>query len=66
MRDKTVVVPDVGGFAGLSWRLPSGKITFGYRADFFFGAIDGGLVTSQMETRAFYGPFANVSIGIGG
>jgi hypothetical protein len=66
VRDKTVAVPNAGGFAGLSWRLPNGKISFGYRADFFFGAIDGGLTSAKSETRGFYGPFANVSIGIGG
>jgi hypothetical protein len=66
LRNKTVVVPNVGGFAGLSWRLPDVKVSLGYRADFFFSAIDGGLMTSQKETRGFYGPFANISIGIGG
>jgi hypothetical protein len=65
-RDRTVVVPNLGGFAGVSWRLPSGKITMGYRADFFFGAIDGGLATAQRNTTGFYGPFASVSIGLGG
>jgi len=66
LRDRTVVVPDVGGFAGFSWRLPNGKVSLGYRADFFFGAIDGGVATSQKEMRSFYGPFAAVSLGIGG
>lgn len=65
-RDRTVIVPNLGGFTGLSWRLPSGKVSLGYRADFFFGAIDGGLSASQKETRGFYGPFASVSIGLGG
>lgn len=65
-RDRTVVVPNLGGFAGLSWRLPNGKISLGYRADFFFGAIDGGLSTSEKDTRGFSGPFASVSIGLGG
>lgn len=46
-RARTVVVPNLGGFAGVSWRLPNGKASFGYRADFFFGAIDGGLTTSR-------------------
>lgn len=64
-RDKTVVVPNVGAFAGLSWRLPNSKVSFGYRADFFFGAIDGGLTASQKEVRGFYGPFASVSMGLG-
>jgi hypothetical protein len=66
VRNKTVIVPDLGGFAGVSWRLPDVKVSLGYRADFFFDAIDGGLATSQKETRGFYGPFASVSIGIGG
>ncbi len=65
-RDSTVVVPNLGGFAGVSWRLPRGKISMGYRADFFFGAIDGGIVTAHRNTTGFYGPFASVSIGLGG
>lgn len=65
-RDRTVVVPNLGGFAGLSWHVPGGKVSLGYRADFFFGAIDGGLDASQKDTRSFYGPFASVSIGFGG
>jgi len=67
LRSKIAVVPNIGGVATLSWRLPNGKVSFGYRADFFFfGAINGGLATSQKETRDFYGPFANVSVGLGG
>ncbi len=65
-RDRTVVVPNLGGFAGISWRLPEGKISMGYRADFFFGAIDGGLTSAQRHTIGFHGPFASVSIGLGG
>ena len=64
-RARTVVVQNIGGFAGLSWHLPNAEVSFGYRADFFFGAIDGGLLTARRETRSFYGPFANVSIGLG-
>ncbi len=41
-RNRTVIVPNIGGFAGLSWHLPNAKVSLGYRADFFFGAIDGG------------------------
>jgi|HubBroStandDraft_2_1064218.scaffolds.fasta_scaffold25626_1 hypothetical protein len=66
VRDKTVIVPNVGGLVGLSYRRSNAKVSFGYRADFFFGALDGGLATSQKDTRGFYGPFANISIGIGG
>jgi len=65
-RDRTVVVPNLGAFAGLSWRLPVGKISLGYRADFFFGAIDGGVETRKTYDRSFYGPFATISIGLGG
>ncbi len=66
VRDRTVAVPNIGGFAGISLRLPNTTASFGYRGDFFFGAIDGGLMTSQKYTRGFYGPFASVSIGLGG
>ena len=66
-RRKQVIVPNIGGFAGLSYRLSGrGKIALGYRADFFFGAIDGGIETRKSENVGFYGPFASVSIGIGG
>ncbi len=41
------------------------KISFGYKADFFFGAIDGGIDARKNENRAFFGPYASISIGIG-
>ncbi len=56
-------MPNVGGFAGLSYNFPNAKVSIGYRGDFFFGAIDGGLDTTQKETRGFYGPFATISVG---
>jgi hypothetical protein len=37
-----------------------------YRADFFFGAMDGGIDTAKKENVGFYGPFATISIGLGG
>jgi hypothetical protein len=46
--------------------LPNSEISLGYRADFFFGAVDGGLSTPEKETRGFYGPFAKISVGLGG
>jgi len=65
-RDKEVTVPNLGGFAGLSYRLDGrAKVAIGYRADFFFGAIDGGIGAHKDENRSFYGPFASISIGIG-
>lgn len=66
LRSRSVIVPNVGAFAGLSFRYDAAKLSFGYRADFFFGAMDGGIDTQQSEDRNFYGPFATVSIGLGG
>jgi hypothetical protein len=42
------------------------KVKFGYRADLFLGAMDGGIDTAKKENVGFYGPFATVSVGIGG
>ena len=63
---RSVIVPNIGGFAGASWRIENFKASLGYRADFFFGAVDGGIDTRKSETLGFYGPFASVSVGIGG
>ncbi len=65
-RERSVVVPNVGGFAGVSLRFPNAKVSLGYRGDFFFGALDGGIDMRKTENRGFYGPFASVSVGIGG
>jgi hypothetical protein len=65
-RVHSVVVPNVGGFAGLSFRYASAKVAFGYRADFFFGAMDGGIDTRKTYDRNFHGPFATISVGLGG
>ena len=32
----------------------------------FFGAMDGGFDAANKENRSFYGPFATVSVGLGG
>jgi iron complex outermembrane receptor protein len=64
-RSRKVAVPNLGGFAAVSWRYADAKVSLGYRADYFFGAIDGGLATAKKEDRGFYGPFASISIGIG-
>ena len=67
IRRKQVIVPNIGGFAGLSYRAGDrAKFALGYRADMFFGAIDGGIATRKSENVGFYGPFASVSIGLGG
>ena len=63
---KSIVVPNPGGFAGLSVRYANAKVTFGYRADFFLSAVDGGLDTRKNAPLNFYGPFATISVGLGG
>jgi len=64
-RSKSVTVPNLGGFAGVSFRYASAKVSLGYRADYFFGAIDGGIDTAKKEDRGFFGPFASISVGVG-
>ena len=58
-------MPNLGGFAGLSYRMQDFKVSFGYRADFFFNAIDGGIDTRKEENRGFFGPYASISVGLG-
>jgi len=63
---RRVTVPNLGGFAALSYRFTNAKLSAGYRADFFFGAMDGGLDTHKSITTGFHGPFAKIAIGLGG
>jgi len=65
-RSRTVTVPNIGGFAGLSLRWTNAKVSLGYRADYFFGAMDAGIDTRVTKDRSFYGPFASISVGLGG
>ncbi len=65
-RTRRKVVPNLGGYIGASARYSNAKISFGYRADTFFGAMDGGQATAKDYNRGFYGPYMNVSIGLGG
>ncbi|HEV2561789.1 MAG TPA: hypothetical protein VGT78_06575 [Rhizomicrobium sp.] len=64
-RVRSVTVPNVGGFAGLTYRIEDFKISFGYRADFFFGAMDGGIDAAKKENVGFNGPYASISVGLG-
>jgi hypothetical protein len=64
VRARNVTIPNVGGFAGVSLKFPNAKISLGYRADFFFGAMDSGIDTARNTNVGFYGPFATVSIGV--
>jgi hypothetical protein len=65
-RTRTVAIPNVGGFAGTTLKFPDIQFSLGYRADFFFGAMDGGIDAVKKESVGFYGPFATISIGLGG
>ncbi|HEY5237141.1 MAG TPA: Lpg1974 family pore-forming outer membrane protein [Rhizomicrobium sp.] len=65
-RSRAIVAPNVDGFAGLSFRIQNFKVSAGYRADLFFGAMDGGIDAAKKENVGFYGPFAAISVGLGG
>lgn len=65
-RSQSVIVPNLGGFAGVSYLFPNARLSIGYRADFFFDAMDGGIDTHTSETRGLFGPFATISVGLGG
>lgn len=65
-RSRSVVVPNLGGFAGVSLKFPNAKVSFGYRADMFFGAMDAGIDAQKSQAISFHGPFASIAIGLGG
>ncbi|HEY5238568.1 MAG TPA: hypothetical protein VIJ62_09330 [Rhizomicrobium sp.] len=65
-RSRGATIPNVGGFAGITFEKSITKISLGYKADFFFNVMDGGIDTAKKENVGFYGPFATISIGIGG
>lgn len=65
-RTRSSVVPNVGGLVGMSLKFPNAKIGLGYRADFFAGAMDGGIDSRKAVDVFFHGPFATISIGLGG
>ncbi|HVP85885.1 MAG TPA: TonB-dependent receptor [Rhizomicrobium sp.] len=65
-RSKNVAVPNLGGYLGASAVYRNSKISFGYRADTFFGAMDGGQDTEKSYNRGFYGPYLNITLGLGG
>ncbi len=65
-RSRTVAVPNLGGYIGASMRYHNSKVSFGYRADAFFGAVDGGEEAPDSKNRGFYGPYLNVTLGLGG
>jgi hypothetical protein len=65
-RSRTITAPNVGGFAAISLKFPNAKVSLGYRADFFFGAMDTGIDARKTATTGFHGPFTTISIGLGG
>jgi hypothetical protein len=65
-RSRTVTIPNIGGFVGTTLKFSDIQFSLGYRADFFFGAMDGGIDTTKKENVGFYGPFATISVGFGG
>jgi hypothetical protein len=62
-RARNVTIPNIGGFAGISFKYADAKLALGYRADLFFNAMDGGIDTRKSENVGFYGPFAAISVG---
>jgi hypothetical protein len=66
VRSRSVTVPNVGGFAGLSAKFPNAKVSLGYRADLFFGAMDTGIDIANRTNTSFHGPYATISVGLGG
>jgi outer membrane receptor protein involved in Fe transport len=65
-RSERATVPNLGGYLGASALYRNAKISFGYRGDFFFNAMDGGQDTAKSTNRGFYGPYLNVTLGLGG
>ena len=64
-RMRSVTVPNLGGSVGFSYRIQDFKMSFGYKADMFFSAIDGGIDTRKSVNRSFFGPYASISVGLG-
>jgi len=62
-RSHSVVVPNVGGMVGVSVKYPNVKFSLGYRADFFFNAMDQGIDARDSKTQGLFGPFASFAVG---
>jgi hypothetical protein len=65
-RARAVTVPDIGGSVAITYRVENFKVSAGYRADLFFGAMDTGIDVVKKSNASFYGPFAAISVGLGG
>lgn len=64
MRAHSLTVPNIGVVAGLSYRVENFRAAVGYRADFFFGAVDAGIDTRRSEDLILHGPYAKISFGL--
>lgn len=64
--NKNTTVPNLGGSIGISYQLGNMKLNAGYRADFFFGAMPAGDAGTGTSTVGFHGPYASLSVGVGG
>ena len=65
-RAHSVTVPNFGAFAGMSLKFPNARVSLGYRADFFLNVMDSGIDARHTEDMIFHGPFAKISVGLGG
>lgn len=65
-RSRSVVVPNLGAFVGGSFRFSNANIRLGYRADFFMNAMDTGIDARNSANVLFHGPYATISVGLGG
>jgi len=63
-QSRSVVIPNVGGFAGFSLKFQNAKVSMGYRADFFFNAVDNGFDLRHGANEGSYGPFASISMSL--
>lgn len=63
-RARTGTVPNLGGFVGISARYADVKMNLGYRADFFWNAMDGGNDVRNLKNVGFFGPYATITIGL--
>ena len=64
-RSRNVTVPNVGGYAGLSFKWTNAKLSIGYRYDTFLNAMDTGIDTAKKSNVTFNGPYASISVGLG-
>ena len=64
-RSRSVTVPKLGGYAGLSWQTDHAKVSLGYRYDAFLDAMDMGIDARKTSDMTFQGPYASISFGLG-